>query len=161
MTTKRMLDSIDLYFDDFVIGDRFATRSRTITEADIVAFAGLSGDYHPLHTDETFAVNGPFGARVAQGALTLSVASGLEFGLVNPSGTDESKVVAFYGLDRVRFVAPVFIGSTIRVEGEIVALEDKDETRGVITIRQEIKNERDETVVVLDKRIVNRKRPKE
>ena len=156
MTEPRALESLNNYFDDLAVGDRFRSSARTITEADIVAFSGFSGDRHPLHTDETFAAQGPFGARVAQGALTLSVASGLEFLLMGPG---EAKVLAFYGMDRVRFVKPVFIGDTIRIEGEISELVEKDETRGVVTMREEIKNERDETVVVLDKRTLNLKRP--
>lgn len=151
----RMLTSLNNYFDDLAVGDRFVTRARTVTETDLVVFSGLSGDYAALHTDEEFAKSGPFGGRIAHGCLTLSLATGLEFSLI---GSDALKVVAFYGMDRVRFVKPVFIGDTIRVEGEVTALDEKDATRGVVTIHQEIKNQRGETVAVLDKRTLNKKR---
>jgi 3-hydroxybutyryl-CoA dehydratase len=149
------LTTLNSYFDDLAIGDRFVSRARTVTEADITLFSGLSGDHHPLHTDEEFASRGPFGARIAQGCLTLSLATGLEFGLMGP---EESRIIAFYGMDRVRFLKPVFIGDTIHLEGEVTALEEKDDTRGVVTIHQEIKNQRSETVAVLDKRTLNKRR---
>jgi 3-hydroxybutyryl-CoA dehydratase len=150
-----VLTTLNNYYDDLNVGDRFQSRARTLTEADITMFSGLSGDYHPLHTDEEFAREGPFGGRIAQGCLTLSLATGLEFSLM---GSDESRIVAFYGMDRVRFVKPVFIGDTLHLEGEVTALEDKDDTRGVVTIHQEIKNSRGETVAVLDKRTLHSKR---
>lgn len=154
--TTRTLETLNNYFDDLEIGDRFVSpRGRTVTETDLVVFSGLSGDHHPLHTDEQFAAEGPFGKRVAHGALTLSLATGLEFSLI---GAGESRIVAFYGMDRLRFIRPVFIGDTIYVQGEIIALEEKDETRGVVTFHQEIKNQRGETVAVLDKRTLNRRR---
>jgi acyl dehydratase len=155
MTAARTLPTLNNYFDDLAIGDRFVSRSRTVTEADLTLFSGLSGDYHPLHTDEVYARQGPFGRRIAQGCLTLSLATGLEFSLM---GSDESRIIAFYGMDRVRFVKPVFIGDTIRLEGEVTALDGRDETSGVVTAHHEIKNERDETVAVLDKRTLHRKR---
>ena len=156
MTTTKTLATLNNYFDDLSLGDRFASRARTVTEADIVLFSGLSGDYHPLHTDEVYASNGPFGGRVAQGCLTLSLATGLEFSLM---GSDESRIIAFYGMDRVRFVKPVFIGDTIRLEGEVTALEDRDGESGVVTAHHEIKNQREEVVAALDKRTLHHKRP--
>jgi 3-hydroxybutyryl-CoA dehydratase len=155
MSTTRELETLNNYFDEVNLGDRFVSRARTVTEADIVLYSGLSGDYHPLHTDEVFAASGPFGARIAQGALTLSLATGLEFSLL---GSGESRILAFYGMDRIRCVKPVFIGDTIHVEGEVTGLEDKDETRGVVTMHQEIKNQNGDTVAVLDKRILHKKR---
>lgn len=146
-----MSNVLNGYFDELTVGDRFATRARTITEADLVFFSGFSGDYSALHTDEEYAKRGPFGRRIAHGCLTLSVGTGLEFSLMSGSGPEDS-IVAFYGMDRVRFVKPVFIGDTLHVEGEVLALEAKDETRGVVTIREEIKNQDGTTVAVLDKR---------
>ena len=151
----REIDSLNNYYDDLAIGDRITSRGRTITETDLVVFSGLSGDYTQLHTDEEHAKAGPFGGRIAHGCLTLSIATGLEFQLF---GTGEVRVLAFYGLDRVRFVKPVFIGDTIHVVVEVIALVDKDETRGVVTFHEEIRNQRGETVAVLDKRTLNKKR---
>jgi 3-hydroxybutyryl-CoA dehydratase len=150
------LKSLNAYFEDLAVGDRFRSRARTITEADIATYSGLSGDYHPLHTDEEFARRGPFGGRIAQGCLTLSVATGLEFSMMDTR--DESRILAFYGMDRVRFVAPVKIGDTIRLEGEVTALDEKDSGRGVVTVHQEIKNQDDVTVAVLDKRTLHARR---
>ncbi len=152
----KTLTTLNNYFDDLGVGDRFVSRARTVTEADITLFSGLSGDYHPLHTDEIYAQNGPFGRRIAQGCLTLSLATGLEFSLM---GSDESRIIAFYGMDRVRFLRPVFIGDTIRLEGEVTMLDERDAESGVVTAHQEILNERGEIVAVLDKRTLHRKRP--
>jgi acyl dehydratase len=69
-------------------------------------------------------------------------------------GNEQDKILAFYGMDRVRFVKPVFIGDTIHLEGEVVKLDEKDDKRGVLTIHQEIKNQKDEVVAVLDKRLL-------
>jgi len=97
------------YFEDFNVGDRIVTRGRTITEADIVMFSALSGDWHPLHTDVEYAKQGPFKERIAHGFLVLSVASGL-------LPLSEIAIIAFYGMDKVRFIAPVRLLDTIHVE---------------------------------------------
>ena len=129
------------YFDDFQIGDKTVTRARTITEADIVNFAALSGDWNRLHTDIEFAITGPFGERIAHGMLVLSVASGL-------MPLDEMAIVAFYGMDKVRFLSPTKIGDTLHVEMEVIDKQDKGEQNGVVSIKQSIKNHRKEDVVV-------------
>ncbi len=84
--------------------------ARTITEADIVMFASLSGDWNPIHTDAEFAKKTIFGQRIAHGLLTLSVVAGLLVRL----GLTERTIVAFYGIDKLRFTKPVFIGDTIK-----------------------------------------------
>lgn len=155
MGAPRVLETINHYYDDLALGDAFRSGRRTITEADLVAFTAFSGDRHPLHTDEVYAAGTPFGTRIAQGALTLAAATGLEYGLV---GTGD-KLVAFYGMDQVRFVKPVLVGDTIHVEGEIVELRDKGERGGVVTMRERIVNQRGEAVVTLDKRTLNLRRP--
>jgi 3-hydroxybutyryl-CoA dehydratase len=153
---RRTIASVNEYFDEFQVGDRFVSkRGRTVTEADLVAYAGLSGDYSSLHTDAEWAKAGPFGARIAHGCLTLSLATGLEFALM---GDDQDKVLGFYGMDRVRFVKPVFIGDTIQLEGEVIGLEDKDDKRGVLTVQQVVKNQHGETCVALQKRLLMKKR---
>lgn len=153
----RTIVTINEYLEDLQVGDRFsAGRGRTITEADVVGFAAFSGDWSSLHTDAEWCDReGPFDGRIAHGCLTLSAATGLEFTMF---GNRQDKVLAFYGMDRVRFVKPVYIGDTIHLEGEVAALEDKDERRGVLTIQQEIKNQRGETVVALQKRLLMKKR---
>src|ERR1700709_2464655 len=99
------------YFEDLEKGEIHASRGRTITEGDIVNFAGLSGDFTQLHTDEEFAKTTPFGRRIAHGALIFSISTGLvtQMNLLNDT------LIAFYGVEKLRFVKPVFIGDTIHV----------------------------------------------
>lgn len=147
------LTTLDLPFDELSVGDTLVSRGRTVTEADIVSYASLSGDWTPLHTDAEAAAAGPFGARIAHGGLTLSISTGLEFSLLG----EAANVLAFYGMDRVRFVKPVFIGDTIHLRGEVAALDPKDDSRGVVTVRQELVNQRGEVVVSLEKRTLYRR----
>jgi 3-hydroxybutyryl-CoA dehydratase len=98
----------DAYFDDLECGQELRTTRRTITEADIVAFAGLSGDYHALHTDAITASEGPYGRRIAHGLLCLSVASGL----IARLGLLERSLIAFRELT-CKFRKPVFAGDTV------------------------------------------------
>jgi 3-hydroxybutyryl-CoA dehydratase len=129
------------HFEDFQVGDKIVTRGRTVTEADVVMFAALTGDWHPLHTDVEYARQGPFQERIAHGFLVLSIASGL-------LPLSEIAIIAFYGIDKLRFVAPVKLLDTIHVEMEAVEKQEKDERGGVITFRQTIRNQREEEVAV-------------
>ncbi len=135
------------YFEDYHVGEKFVSPARTITESDIHAFASLTGDWHPVHTDVEFAKQTPFGGRIAHGMLTLCVGSALIFRL-GQYVTLPKSFIAFYGMDSVRFVNPVMIGDTIRCEVEIIALEHKDEKRGIIVSRNAIKNQKDQDVCV-------------
>jgi acyl dehydratase len=136
-----------LWFEDYQVGEKLVSPGRTITEADVVGFAGLTGDWHPLHTDAEYARSTPFGERIAHGMLTLCVGSALLFRLGQYAALPRS-FIAFYGMDSIRFVGPVKIGDTIHCEMEVVTLEEKDEKRGIIVARNAIKNQRDEEVVV-------------
>jgi 3-hydroxybutyryl-CoA dehydratase len=129
------------HFEDFQVGDKIVTRGRTITEADIVTFSAFSGDWHPLHTDVEYAKKGPFKERIAHGFLILSVASGL-------LPLSEIAIIAFYGIDKLRFVNPVKLLDTIHVEFETVEKQERDERGGVITFRQTVRNQRGEEVAV-------------
>lgn len=113
------------YFEDHEVGQRKTTRARTVTEADVVGFAGLSGDWHPLHTDANYAKQGPFGERIAHGMLVLAIATGL-------APLDVDTVMAFYGIDRLRFVGPTRLGATIHVTTEVVEVTPRDDTSGVV-----------------------------
>ena len=150
-----VLEHLNYYFDDFNVGDSYESRARTMTEADIVAFTGLSGDFSPLHTDEEFARRGPFGRRVAHGTLILAFASGLTYALSSPG----EKILAFYGLDRVRFLGPVGPGDTIRVRGTIEELIPREDGTGVVARTEEILNQDDKLVAVLRKRTLQQARP--
>jgi acyl dehydratase len=139
-----------LYFEDFTVGHKTVSRTRTITEADIVNFAGLSGDFVELHMSETFAASGPFGKRIAHGLLVLSVSSGLMVQM----GTTTDTVIAFYGIDRLRFTKPTFIGDTVHVEKEVIATDRKGPGRGVITFNTQVLNQHGEPVVVFQDKLM-------
>jgi len=141
---------MSLYFEDFTLGHKTVTRSRTITEADIVNFAGLSGDFVELHMSEEFAKNGPFGRRIAHGLLVLSISSGLNV----QTGQTLDTVIAFYGIDRLRFTKPTFIGDTIRVEKEVIAADRKDGGRGVVTFNTQVLNQNGEPVIVYQDKLM-------
>jgi acyl dehydratase len=129
------------YFDEISVGDKVTSRGRTITEADILNFAMLSADWFPLHTDAEYAKGSMFGERIAHGLLVLSAASGL----VPPQAP---YTIAFYGMDRVRFINPTRIGDTIHVEAEVIEKEERSEQSGIVTYRQTVKNQSDKDVAV-------------
>ena len=143
-----------LYFEEFHPGDEFATRGRTITEADIAAFAGLSGDFTELHTNVEYARQSRFGKPIAHGLLTLSISSGL---LVQ-SGTVEGTVVAFYGIDKLRFVRPVFPGDTITVRQKVAETRGRDTETGVVAFDTEVVNQGGDVVLAYRKLLLIRRR---
>jgi 3-hydroxybutyryl-CoA dehydratase len=108
-----------LYFDEFSIGQKIITAGRTVTEADVVSFAGLSGDYNQIHVDAQYAEKGPFGRRVAHGLLVLSIVSGLAV----QTGVMERTVMAFREIAEWKFSKPVFPGDSIHAEMEVVGLK--------------------------------------
>jgi 3-hydroxybutyryl-CoA dehydratase len=133
-----------MYFEEFEVGQQIVTSGRTITESDIVIFAGLSGDYNQIHTDAEHSKTTPFGKRVAHGLLGLSVASGLAV----QTGMMEGTVIAFREISSWKFVKPIFIGDTIHVVMEVK--ETKALRRvggGSIVIELNVKNQNDETVM--------------
>lgn len=130
------------YLDGIAVGDRHTSRARTITETDIVTFAMFTGDWHPIHTDVGYAEADPrFGQRIAHGALVFSVALGLvEF---RPAA-----MKAFYGVEHLRFVAPTYIGDTLHVETEVLAVEPKGPADGVVTSRFTVRKQNGAEVLV-------------
>jgi 3-hydroxybutyryl-CoA dehydratase len=139
-----------LYFEDYVVDAVMISRGRTITEADIVNFAGLSGDFVELHMNEEYAKRGPFGRRIAHGALIFSISTGL---MVQMAGNQEA-IVAFYGVDKLRFVAPVFIGDTIHVSQRVTEKALKNSERGVIALEMTVLNQDEKPVVVYTSRLM-------
>lgn len=130
-------------FDQFELGEVIVTARRTITEADIVNFAGLSGDFNPLHTDEEFAKQTPFGQRIAHGMLAASVATGL----ANQLGVFEGTTLALLE-QTVRYKGAVLPGDTIHLELRVAEKKESSKAdRGIITFETLIKNQRDETVI--------------
>ena len=135
-----------LYFEDLPLDKTFVTAGRTITEADVVAFAGLSGDFNSLHVDETFAAATGFGGRIAHGLLVLSVASGLTTRLPVLHALQP----ALLGMTEVtcHWLAPTRIGDTIRVELTFIAAQlTRSGTRGRVTERRVALNQDDVTVL--------------
>jgi acyl dehydratase len=143
------------YFEDFVPGDTYASRGRTVTETDIVNFAGLSGDFFPLHVDEEFAKTTPFGRRVAHGALIFSISTGLS---TQMSMLTDS-LIALYSIEKMRFTKPVFAGDTIRVSRKVTDVLARGADRGVVTFSVTVRNQREEPVLVFSDRLVVRRRP--
>jgi acyl dehydratase len=135
------------YYEDFPLKDKIVSRARTITEADIVMFAAFSGDWHPLHVDEEYAKKAFFGERIAHGFLVLTVASGL-------MGLAEMAVLAFYGMDKVRFLAPTRIGDTLNIEMVVAEKVDRNEKEGLVTFETTVKNQKDEAVAVMGMKLL-------
>src|SRR5512145_1107757 len=131
------------YWDEFKVGEVLVTARRTVDGGDVARFAGLTGDFNPLHIDAEFARSTPFGERVAHGILTLAVSNGQQ----NLSGWFEGTALALLGLDRLRFTLPVKFGDTIHTEMTVKqARESSKADRGVITFDVVVKNQRDEVV---------------
>jgi acyl dehydratase len=112
-------EPIDRALEDFSVGDVVVTNGLTVEMADILAFAGLTGDHYPLHTDEVFARSTRFGGRIAHGPLTFSLA----VGLVALSGYYGNAIAALKECQDLRALAPVRPGDTIRVRAEVVGTE--------------------------------------
>jgi len=132
-----------LYFDDLDVGMQWTSARRTLTEADIASFAGLSGDYNPLHTDEVFAAGTGYGGRIAHGALVLSIATGLrqQMGLFNGTLRGLLEVRSW------RFLAPVRAGDTLEAVTTITELRPTSKPdRGVVVQGVEVNNHKGETV---------------
>ena len=142
------------YFDEIELGEEYESPGRTVTEADIVMFAGLSGDYNVLHTDAEFMKKSIFGERIAHGLLCLAIQSGLFNRATAPYAT-----LAFGGL-RWKFKLPVKIGDTIRLRAKVTDKKDLDEPdRGLVTVERTIVNQRDEIVQQGQTDLVVQKRP--
>ena len=127
-------------FDALTVGERYITLGRTIGEADITAFATLSGDTHPQHTDAEWAASSRFGERIAHGLLVLSYAAGL-------MPFDAERIVALRRVGDSVFKQPVKIGDTIHVEGEITAKTDLDPGHGLVETRWRVLNQRGKLVM--------------
>ena len=138
------------YFEELQIGESLLTHRRTVGEADIVAFGGLSGDYFYMHFDEIAAKDSPFGKRIAHGYFVLSAAAGL---FVSPA---PGPVLANYGLDNLRFVKPVGIGDTIRARLTAKRKIDRNKKdangvgQGVVAWDVEVTNQLGEVVASYD-----------
>ena len=143
------------YFEDFKVGEEVSGPGRTVTEADVVAFAGVSGDYNQIHTDAEYARSTPFGARIAHGLLGLSMATGLG----TRSGLGEGTVIAFMGLEW-KFKAPILVGDTVSLR---VGVRKKRRAPsmggGIVVLDVSLLNQRGETVQEGTWKMLIRSRP--
>lgn len=131
-----------LFYEDFEVGKTWFTPARTITETDIVMFAGLTGDYNPVHTDAEFAKTTPFGTRILHGPAGFAIATGLEFRL----GIKEGTATAMLGMTW-DFRGPILMGDTIKVRQVVESKrETKKPTLGIVNFNVAILNQRDEVV---------------
>jgi acyl dehydratase len=148
-----------LYFEDLVEGQVFISQGRTITESDVVNFAGLSGDFNPIHLDSVASAEGVFGQRVVYGVLGISIVTGL----IDRLGLFRSSMGAMLQIDGWRFLRPSFIGDTVHIELTIEAKRlTKAGDRGVVDRRIKLLNQHGEivqegiiTVLILSRDAVN------
>jgi acyl dehydratase len=143
MTERTLSTRTGLYFEEFRIGDSITSVGRTVTEADVVAFAALSGDWNQMHTDAVYAAEHPFGQRVAHGLLVMSIASGLAMRL----GFLEGTALAFREIGEWKFSLPVFLGDTIHVRATVAETRPMPRLAGgLVTLKVEILNQEDKVV---------------
>ncbi len=129
-----------LGYDDVKLGDVWHSPTRTITETDVVMFAGMTGDMNPLHVDHEYARNSPFGKPIAHGLLGLSFVAGL--GCFSPW----MQTAAFVGISEWRFLKPLYIGDTVRVRTEVMTMTAKGRRHGQIQWRRSLLNQSGEIV---------------
>lgn len=143
---------IQKYFEEFELNHTRQTHGRTITETDIVIHAGQSGDFFPHHMDEEWCKTQPFGRRIAHGTLIFTVAIGLTADQIN-------EVSMTYGYERLRFIKPVFINDTIRVN---ITIKDKKDHKkpeyGLVTELVECFNQHNELVMLCEHILMVKKR---
>jgi acyl dehydratase len=133
--------ALHLYFDDVEVGQEWRSLGRTVTEADVVNFAGVSGDFNPIHMDHEFAKTTLFGRPIAHGLLVFSIASGL--GLFSPP----MRTLAFLAIREWHFRGPVFLGDTIHLTTRVLEKEIRSRgRRGSVTWQRRILNQEGKVV---------------
>jgi acyl dehydratase len=140
---KELPVRLGLYFEEFEVGHSVVSPGRTVTEADVVSFAALSGDWNPIHTDAHFAKQDTFGQRVAHGLLLMSITQGLVMRL----GVLEGTALALREIEHWKFSLPVFLGDTVRVRATVT--ETRPMLRlgaGLVRLKLEVLNQDDRVV---------------
>lgn len=146
---------MSLGWEDFPVGRVITTPAVTVTETHLVQFSGLTGDMYPVHTNAEWAAKSPFGQRIAHGPLTFAFAVGMMY----QSQAYGDCIICFLGADKIRATAPVFIGDTVHVDATVIeARASKDPTRGIVTLRYDVKNQRDEGVMSFEFSLLMRAR---
>jgi 3-hydroxybutyryl-CoA dehydratase len=146
--------STQRWFEDFQVGDRFESPSKTLTDAHFLFFAGMTGDAHPIHYDDEYARKTRFGRRLAHGLLLTSLTA---VGASTLAPVIEASIVAFLE-QTAHFRAPAFIGDTLKPEHEVIALERK-RSAGLLTLRVTLTNQRGEQVLEGEHRYLIAYRP--
>lgn len=150
-------DIMGRYWEDYEEGETIVTPGRTVTEADVVNFAGISGDWDQLHTNEEYASDEIFGERISHGLLALTVWSGLVHRTQILHGTS----LGFLGME-VEFKAPTRMGDTLRCEITVAELsETSNSDRGLVTFDTDIVNQDDEVVLNLENTMMVERRGEE
>jgi len=132
---------IDTFFEELELGARQETHGRTITEADIVNWCALTGDWFVLHSDKEYAAASMFRQRIAPGMMIVAFTGGL---CVPPIS---DAIVANYGSDRIRYPHPTFIGDTVHAEVEVIDLRERDDETGIATFRIDMISQEGDTVM--------------
>jgi acyl dehydratase len=149
------MSTVDRSWESFIVGEHVRTESITVTEAHVVSWAGLTGDWVPLHVDAEYASTSMYGERIAHGPLTLALA----LGLATRTGIFGDAVVAWLGLDDVRLPQPVRLGDTIHAE---VRVEESRPTskpdRGLAVCGYTVFNQRGESVMTFRSSFLLRRR---
>jgi len=140
------------YWNEFKVGEVIETVGRTVESGDVSLFAGLSGDFNPVHLNELHAKKSQFGTRIAHGLLTLAITSGQ----MNGTGLFEGTTIGFLGMDKVRFSNPVRFGDTVLTAATITEVRQsgKENDRGVVSMTITVKNQNDETVLTYDQALL-------
>lgn len=158
MPRRMFRDPPEKIFEDFALGDVIITRGRTIDIGDITNFAGLTGDYYPLHIDEELGKTTRFGTRIAHGPFTFTIA----VGLVGLSGFYGDAIVALIEIKSLRATKPVIAGDTLKVQAEIIELTDGPNPKyGTLGVNYSVRNQRDEEVMVFQQYMLARREVKE
>ena len=151
MATLEEIYHTCLYCDELEVGTEFSTAGRTITEADVVGFAGLTADFNRAHVDEEFAQQGPFGKRIAHGLLVASISVGLATRSMVHQLIETTQIAVME--NTIKFVKPTLIGDTIHVDISVIEKrETSNPKRGVTIFRRLTKNQKGETLI--DSRVV-------
>ena len=132
-----------LFFEEFESGAAYTSQGRTITESDVAAFAGLSGDFNPLHTDAEFAATTPFGQRIAHGMLTVIISTGMS----NWTGIFAGTTIALME-QNIRYTGAVMFGDTVHLEMKVTEKKETSKPdRGIVKFDAKMLNQRGEVVV--------------
>lgn len=145
------------HFEDFLPGDRMISRGRTIGIGDITSFAGLTGNYYPLHTDAALMESSKFGQRVCHGSLTYSIA----VGLIALSGFYGDAIRALVEVTSIKASRPVFADDTLKVVAVVVTTQAETAGSGTLSVAYSVRNQRDEEVMTFLQTMLARRRHQE